>query len=337
MEGAGVAYLVESVCADAEVSFDPPTKVTRSKILSSQYWGQIYNVGIELTYPAGSHDWFQYADHDLTQKCQIAVVTGDAEITFTYTSDQWSDITPNSIETIVVNGKVTVQNGDSKKYDFGQLHYAFGASEKKYTNITQWISQGIQILFANATLENPNSQGVAAAPLLWAQDAAGLYNPSLTWQGMAVAVAIVCHYVLDMSDGTETGLCPYKGVAGEGMITAPSWISTTLLVVLICSITMEVLVVSSWLLVVGGGEHIDRCVQMIDDPLRTLYYMRGSAAQVVSKIAGNDIGHISLLKHLEKVHVRFGEDKSTRGNDFGTLILDEPSKVVKIAKNRKIS
>ncbi|KAJ3067751.1 hypothetical protein HDU98_009048, partial [Podochytrium sp. JEL0797] len=47
-----------------------------------------------------------------------------------------------------------------------------------------------------------------------------------------------------------------------------------------------------------SGEHIDRCVHMIDNPLRTMYYMR--EARLIEPIRGNDIGQISLDQHLSK-------------------------------------
>jgi hypothetical protein len=134
----------------------------------------------------------------------------------------------------------------------------------------------------------------------------------------------------------DNTMCPYKGQNGYGIITAPSWMTSALLVLVVFGVLMEVIVVCSWLLLVGGGPHVDKCVQMIDNPLRTVYYMRESAGRLVTKISGNDIGKISLLQHLEKVQVRFGEDKKTRGEKVGSLILDDPSRVVKVSKSRKL-
>ncbi|KAJ3072583.1 hypothetical protein HDU98_003357 [Podochytrium sp. JEL0797] len=73
---------------------------------------------------------------------------------------------------------------------------------------------------------------------------------------------------------------------------------------------------------------------MIDDPLRTMYYMRD--AKLIGPIRGNDIGRISLEQHLRKVNVRFGESKATREQEVGTLTLNEPSKVVKLSRNRNV-
>ncbi|ORY46617.1 hypothetical protein BCR33DRAFT_715654 [Rhizoclosmatium globosum] len=129
-------------------------------------------------------------------------------------------------------------------------------------------------------------------------------------------------------------MCDYKGAAGAGKIQAPDWSILLSTILLICGVVLEVIVVLSWILAVGGGHHINRCVAMIGDPLRTVYYMRNSVGRVIQKIEGNDIGKVSLRQHLRHVMVRFGEDKKTRGEDVGNLILDEPSKVVKVVRKR---
>ncbi|KAJ3018283.1 UNVERIFIED_CONTAM: hypothetical protein HDU68_011234 [Siphonaria sp. JEL0065] len=337
MTGPGIGYLIESVCTDAVVSEEAPASASAIQILTSEYWSQLYTVGFEITLPAGSHNVKEYDAFDLKQKCQVSVVTGTVDMTFAYTSDEWGCISPTAIQDILVNKKLMITPQNSQEKDFGGIHHAFGASEKLYQNVTLWISQGIQLAMNTTTLTNVNTRTAVASLLQWGSDGSGLYDPDSTWKAVAGAVGIISHYVLGLSDGTRLSYCEYKGAAGWGQITAPSWITTIQTAILICGILMESIVVTSWLLVVGGGEHIDKCVAMIDNPLRTIYYMRGSLGQVVTKIRGNDIGQISLVQHFERAHVRFGEDKRTRGNDVGTLIVDDPVKVVKMARNRKLA
>ncbi|KAJ3003904.1 UNVERIFIED_CONTAM: hypothetical protein HDU68_005443 [Siphonaria sp. JEL0065] len=337
MTGPGITFLVESVCENAIVSKGPNSTTTTSHLLTNQYWGQIFNFDVQLKYPEGTQNMHPYMEHDLLQRCHVALTTGISETTFQYTSDNWGTITANSILEINVNSKLSIKAGSSVLFDFGVIHAALGDSELTYQNTTSWIAEAVNIVLESDNMQNPNSRGAVAAIMRWGQDVDGYYNPKATWKGLAVAVGIVSHYVLAQSDGTSKTMCDYKGNAGFGVIYAPQWTLLILIVTLICGLLMEVIVVVSWMLVVGGGEGVDRCVAMIDNPLRTLYYMRGSAGRLVSKIAGNDIGHISLLQHLAKVHLRFGEDKSTRGNEIGTLILDDPTNVIKFSRKRKLA
>ncbi|KAJ3017764.1 UNVERIFIED_CONTAM: hypothetical protein HDU68_011491 [Siphonaria sp. JEL0065] len=337
MTGPGITFLIESVCENAIVSKGPNSTTTTSHLLTNQYWGQLFNFDVQLKFPAGSHNMHKYIEHDLLQRCHVALVTGISETTFQYTCDNWGTITANSILEINVNSKLVIKAGSSVLFDFGVIHAALGDSELTYQNTTSWIAEAVNIVLESDNMQNPNSRGAVAAIMRWGQDVNGYYDPKATWKGLAVAVGIVSHYVLAQSDGTSKTMCDYKGNDGYGVIYAPPWTLLILIVTLICGLLMEVIVVVSWMLVVGGGEGVDRCVAMIDNPLRTLYYMRGSAGRLVTKIAGNDIGHISLLQHLAKVNLRFGEDKTTRGNEVGTLILDDPSNVIKFSRKRKLA
>ncbi|KAJ3016267.1 UNVERIFIED_CONTAM: hypothetical protein HDU68_012293 [Siphonaria sp. JEL0065] len=336
MTGPGVGFLVNSVCTDAVVSGEAPVSSTGIQILTSEYWNQLYTVAFEITLPAESHNIHEYKFQDLKQYCQVTVVAGTVDITFAYTTDEWGVISPRAIQEINVNKNMPITALNSESTDFGKIHHAFGKTELLHENITLWISKGVEMAMNSTNIKNVNTRTAVASMLQWGSDGSGLYDPSATWKAVAGAVAIIGHYVLNLSDGTSLSFCEYKGVAGWGQITAPDWIETILTVILICAITMEVIVVASWLLVVGGGIHIDKCVAMIDNPLRTIYYMRGGLESVVTKIRGNDIGLISLLQHFERVSIRFGEDKKTRGNDVGTLIVDDPVKVVKISRLRKV-
>ncbi|KAJ3046622.1 hypothetical protein HDU99_009733, partial [Rhizoclosmatium hyalinum] len=197
MNGPGIAYLVESVCTDPVVSTKPPTKNTEVKIISSEYWGQIYNVGFQVKLPAGSHNMAKFNTSDIYQKCMVSVVCGAAKLSFGYTSDEWTTITMTSIIEIVVNDKIAIPLGDSRKYDFGAIHQAFGNTEVLYSNITGWIAQGIQLAMNNSDLKSYTVRQPQASLLNWAIDAnTGLYDVESTWKGIAASVAMIGHYVL---------------------------------------------------------------------------------------------------------------------------------------------
>ncbi|KAJ3291596.1 hypothetical protein HDU79_002210 [Rhizoclosmatium sp. JEL0117] len=340
MKGPAIIYLVNTVCVNATVSPGPPSNQTMSKITTSQYLGSMYTFTVQLTFPAGLHSWTQYNSHDLIQSCQTNVVTGTGKMSFGYSADDWlssGSIVASSINEINIGDGIVITNDNSNSFDFGMIHYALDTTEETYMNITKWIAQGVYTLLDNDNLVPIVTRAPYAQILNWGVNTNGLYDPTLTWKGIATAVGIIGHYVMDQNDGNSQTVCDYNGTAGYGKIAAPTWMVTVAIIVLICSAVIAVAVVFSWLLIVGGGPHIDKCVQMIDDPLRTLYYMRNSAEHLVTKIRGNDIGRISLQQHLKKVMIRFGEDKKTRGSDVGTIIVDEPSKVVKITKKRKMA
>ncbi|KAJ3082157.1 alpha-1,4-glucan branching enzyme, partial [Rhizoclosmatium hyalinum] len=281
-------------------------------------------------------------DNYIQQKCQVSVVTGTGYITFSYTSDEWGSITNGKIQKLVVGeGDASSQIAVTPKMpdltDFGSITTALGSSMQIYENITQWIGEGVQLGFGVPVLQSLVTQGSSAYFLIWAQRLDGNYDPALTWRGISSGVAAISHYVLNQGDGNQYSSCPYNGINGVGILEAPGWISTVLLGLVIASICLGMGVVGSWMLIAGGGEAIDRAAQILDHPLRMLYYLRDSAHKLVTKIRGDDIGQISLEQHLANTMVRFGEDKATRGGEIGTLVLDTPKAVVKMARNRKLA
>ncbi|KAJ3065121.1 hypothetical protein HDU98_011482 [Podochytrium sp. JEL0797] len=335
MEGPGVSYMIQTTCNNATISQAHNTTKSTSQILFQQTWGSVYTAGITITFPAGTHGWLEYSQHDLTQECQFTVVSGAAQIQMLYTTDVWGVIVPVAVSKLQV-GTITLTQSNSRSFDFGSIHQAFGPSETQYQNITQDIARGVQMVLNSTDLKSDVAITKYAQIFDWGMNpTTGLYDPSTTWRSVSAAIGIVGHYVLDQNNGVAIGeVCPYMGIAGLGTIESPSLIVTILMVLLICGSTMMVVVTCAWILVVGGGIHIDLCVKMIDDPLRTLYYMRDTS--LVTTIRGNDIGRISLEQHLSRVNVRFGELKSTRGNEVGSLTLNEPSKVVKLSRSRKV-
>ncbi|ORY32703.1 hypothetical protein BCR33DRAFT_723368 [Rhizoclosmatium globosum] len=343
MEQHGIIYAVNTICTNATVlQNQPSTGVTNIQLSNQEFWGQVYNVAMTIRYPAGAHAWTQYAQYDLQQKCQVSVVTGTGYVTFSYTSDEWGSITNGKIQQLIVgegdsSSQITVTPNMQGLTDFGSITTALGSSTQMYENITQWIGEGIQLGFGVPVLHSLVTQGSGAYFLVWAQRLDGRYDPALTWKGISSGVAAISHYVLNQGDANQNSNCAYNGMDGVGILEAPEWISTVLLGLVITGICFGMGVVGSWILIAGGGEAIDRAAQILDHPLRMLYYLRDSAHKLVTKIRGDDIGQISLEQHLANTMVRFGEDKTTRGGEIGTLVLDTPKAVVKMARNRKLA
>ncbi|KAJ3129182.1 hypothetical protein HK100_008783 [Physocladia obscura] len=339
MQGDGIVYLIDTVCQVPTLALDEnsASNTTTFSIISDEYWGQLYNAGIKLVYPAGTHSFVKYLNNSIQTLCQLQLLTGLAQVSYAYTSDEWGGIIPNAITEILINNSLSITPGTSVQLDFGQVHHLLGNTELVYENITYWIAQAIAIGLNGTDLQAVTATDVTATILAWGVGLDSLYDADLTWQGVSVAVAFLAHYVLNQADFKDVTICKYKGIAGYGTISAPSWVTFLLLVILVLSMVMELVVILSWMVVVGGGKHLDKAVAMIDNPLRTVYYMRGSLGKLVTKIDGNDLGQISLEQQYKKVRVRLGEDKTTRDNEVGTIILDEPTKVVKISKSRKVA
>ncbi|ORY31551.1 hypothetical protein BCR33DRAFT_544797 [Rhizoclosmatium globosum] len=211
LNGPGLAYLVEAVCADPVVVYGPNSTVTTSKILSSQYWGAIYTVGIEIRMPAGSHNMFQYSQYDITQNCQANIVTGDATVTFTYTSDEWGSFTAGYIQDVNINNQLFLDSQSSFTTDFGAIHNAFGNTTFKQESITKWISQAVEMVFESDDMQNPANRILGASLNLWGQDLNGFNDPPSTWKGIATGIGVLAHYVLLQSDNTDITKCIYKG------------------------------------------------------------------------------------------------------------------------------
>ncbi|KAI8608178.1 hypothetical protein BC830DRAFT_30848 [Chytriomyces sp. MP71] len=336
MKGVGIGFAVNTICGDYNMS-STRTGKTECVMKGSEMMEQVFTAVFALRYPAGSHNVDAYSNFDITQECVVTLVTGDADFTQSYTADTWGSVTAAGIMEIVVADVLTLTPENSQSFEFGAIHQAFGDSETWYLNSTEWIMEGIRLTLNSTDLQSLVTRGSSASIFSWGVDRFGRYDPAATWKGVSAAVAVVAHYVLGQSDGTQTDICPYKGVAGYGTITAPRWIMTTALIMIILGIFMELTLIASWFLVVGGGSHVDKAIALLDNPLRLVYYMRNSAGRLIERIRGNDIGQSSLIHHLGAVTVRFGEDKRTRAEESGDLILDEPRKVVKISKNRKLS
>ncbi|KAJ3121197.1 hypothetical protein HK100_012490 [Physocladia obscura] len=307
MNGPGVVFLVQTICANAVASQIELSETTAIRILTSEYWGQIYSFDLEIIFPAGTHAVAEYAQNDLTQKCEVSVVSGSAVVSFQYVLDIWDSITATAINEITINGSVSVTLENSAEVNFGQLHQLLLDSENYYGNVTYWISEGIKLGLNSSNLKSIVTRGSSATILNWGILSNGLYDPMKTWRSISAVVALIGHYVLDQYDGNDSASCPYQVLLSAGVFS-------------------QLIVVLLWFLVAGGGPELDKAVKIIDNPLRTVYYMRKSAERVIEQIKGADIGEISLWQHFSQVQVRFGEDKETRGCEIGRLILDDPSR-----------
>ncbi|KAI9360762.1 hypothetical protein DFJ73DRAFT_793382 [Zopfochytrium polystomum] len=159
--------------------------------------------------------------------------------------------------------------------------------------------------------------------LAWATDPTGRINVELMQRGFIALTAATAHFVLNQYDGTAVSTCTYFGDLGRGAVTAPLWIRATVAASLGAAATLAAAVVASFFLAAASAgpasAQLGAAAAMLDDPLRLL------------PVDGN---RIKLRLFLQDVRVRFGESKSSRGEEVGELTLDVPANVIKLRKDR---
>ncbi|KAJ3343079.1 hypothetical protein HDU83_005825 [Entophlyctis luteolus] len=336
VEGDGLVFAINVDCA-APLPYNgaPTTNFTSYVDLNDeQNWVEYFNSAVILRLPAGSHVITQWADLDIVQKCNLQVVCGTGSLSWKFISDEWDSMFPYSINKITIGGHEMVAYMQPQ-LDFNTVVNLLGNSTADKARVTEWIQEAIERIFGHKAIQS-SRRNFYADLLVWGTEVqTGKYNPAMTYRAVASAAAAAAHLVMNQIDANEFGQCRYVGAAGHGAISSPAWTQITVLALIGLSAFLEAFLVCSWLLLSGGGAGIDRAGEVMDNPLRLLYYMRSTAGKLVTKMRRADVGHVSLVKHFKNVIVKLGESKETRGTEIGTLKLDEPKLVVKIAKNRK--
>ncbi|KAI9360769.1 hypothetical protein DFJ73DRAFT_896976 [Zopfochytrium polystomum] len=187
-----------------------------------------------------------------------------------------------------------------------------------------------------------SSTALTCDVLAWATNPTGRVRADLMHRGFIVLTSAVAHYVLNQAsyDGSATGTCTYFGNQGRGIVSAPGWIRAVVAAALaVASLAAGVVVVSFFVVVAAGGasQHVALAAAMLDDPLRMLYYLRGSLSRVIERGMRKGVadgGRPQLRMFLQDFMVRFGEAKSHRGEEVGRLALDVPSNVIRLRKDR---
>lgn len=97
--------------------------------------------------------------------------------------------------------------------------------------------------------------------------------------------------------------------------------------------TVIVLHLLWWYLSFATNFKVDFAAKMLTSPLHLLYAFRNSQELLLPSNPANESIRKFRKKH-EQIVVRFGELKSTRDKESGTLAIGDPSKVLSLRPGR---
>ncbi|KAJ3416253.1 hypothetical protein HDV05_002543 [Chytridiales sp. JEL 0842] len=333
VEADGVIFAANAQCADPELA--PPankTDATHFKIYNQELWGDVYLAAITVRMPAGSHEWDEYKDRDIMQKCQVSLMTGTGRVKFGFVVDEWNMATGGQIESLQVGHLLLKQRMPQPAF-YGSVAKELKPTSRVFSNLTSWIGEAVGLIYNDTSYVS--SQGASFANIhQWATEPDGLYHTSYTARGFMASLGCIAHYVQMQYDGFLEGTCNYYGFAGRGEITSSLWSRRFVDVSIGINLLLQFGLILAWLLLTTNDASIARAVQILDHPLRLLYELKDAASHIISTMKGEDLGEVTLRKHLREVHVKYGEKRSTRGQEVGELALDVPGEVVKFRKGR---
>ncbi|KAJ3075229.1 hypothetical protein HDU98_008836 [Podochytrium sp. JEL0797] len=338
MEGDGVVYAYSVVCGDLSVteSNSPddtkhPSRV-RLSLIHSELWNEMYHAIIEIQFPANTHNWKEYSDRDVTQRCTIRYALGEGRVKFAFVSDEWLMVTGGQMNQITIEGQAIVK-GDPEKHHFDDVLQYMG-STSKYNNMTGWFVEVFTECVSGTTYD-PTQAGKISSLFQWGQNNRRQYDLNQTWQGIAGAMGSMSHYLLMQYDGNAMSNCLYSGTQGSGIITIPPLVSTLMLSSILICFVAQIFQLLSWALTSGGSPKTDRVARILNSPLLILFLLRASITDIIPEIKSGDHSSRSIRKHFEKVPVRLGESKKTRGEPIGTLVMGPPKGIVAMNDTRK--
>ncbi|KAJ3141942.1 anaphase-promoting complex subunit Hcn1 [Physocladia obscura] len=335
VEGRGVVYAYAVTCGDlrlttsASILNQNETGIS-FRLLRSEHWTDVYNAFVEVTFPPNTHNWASYSNQSVQQRCVLKYIMGSGTIKFTFVSDEWEMVTGGQMDSIQLQGTIITQNM-AQQYFFDDVANSMG-SIMQYANIVDWFIEAF-IDCMNSTKYQPTQAGVISSLFQWGQNG-GVYDLNKTWQGISGAIGSMSHYILMQYNGSTSATCLYYGTQGSGKIDVPSAFSQSLLGITYACFAIEIMQLLRWALTSGGDPLTDLVCIVLNSPLLILHHFRETVTSMIPDIKNNDHSTRSINNHLLKIMVRFGEDKRTRGESVGTLIISEPKKIVAMNERR---
>ncbi|KAJ3075228.1 hypothetical protein HDU98_008835 [Podochytrium sp. JEL0797] len=256
----------------------------------------------------------------------------EGHVKFTFVSDEWLMVTGGQMDQITIQGQSIVRGDPEKRY-FDDVVEHIG-STSKYNNMTGWFVEVFTECVGGITYD-PTQTGKISSLIQWGQDNRGRYDLNQTWQGIAGAMGSMSHYLIMQYNGSATSDCLYSGNQGSGIITIPPLVSALMLSsVLICFVA-QVFQLLRWALTSGGSPKTDRVARILNSPLLIMFHMRAAVTGLIPDIRTGDHSTRSIRKHFEKIPVRLGESKKTRGEPIGTLVMGPPKDIVAMNDKRQ--
>ncbi|KAI9330761.1 hypothetical protein BDR26DRAFT_922431 [Obelidium mucronatum] len=338
VEGPGIVYAYMVSCGDlrrasndTSIASGHPERI-EFQLDQSELWTNMYTAMISVRFPARMHNWEQESDHDVIQKCTIAYVMGEGRIKFTFVADEWEMVTGGQIGQIWLEDQVLHKKDPASIRYFHDVSQYLGPTDK-HIEVVDWFVEAFGDC-VNNTFYEPTQQGGLVNMYQWGvQD--GKYDMSQTWQGIAGGIGAMSHYILMQYNGSEVASCRYSGIQHSGIIDIPEPVALLMLsTVIICFVT-QTMQLLRWALTSGGSAKTDQVALILNSPLLLLYYMRASITSLIPDIKSGDHSTRSIRLHMKTIFVRLGEDKKTRGEPVGNLIISTPKNVLAMSDKRE--
>ncbi|KAJ3021327.1 UNVERIFIED_CONTAM: hypothetical protein HDU68_009690 [Siphonaria sp. JEL0065] len=341
VERNGLIYAYSVTCGDLEVATPKSNNDIKHphriefQLEQSELWTDRFYAVVKARFPAGHHSWRAHENEDVYQKCVVDYVMGEGHIKFTFVADEWEMVTGGQMDEIVLSGNQLLTKRDPGSVRFFDDVVQYVGSTTKHIETVDWFKEAFTDCM-NETWYDPTQQGGLVNMFQWgAGYEESHYDLNQTWQGVAGAMGAMSHYILMQYNGSAVADCRYSGVQESGIIDIPDHVSAIMLVaVIVCFVTQSMQLLR-WALTSGGGPKTDRVALVLNSPLLLLFHLRHSITSIIPDIKSGDHSTRSIRKHMKGIFVRLGEDKRTRGEAVGNLIIATPKNVVAMNDKRE--
>ncbi|KAI8830074.1 hypothetical protein BJ741DRAFT_364483 [Chytriomyces cf. hyalinus JEL632] len=333
VHGHGVIYAYSVVCGDLEVAAKPSATPDALSfgVSFAELWSSSFTAIVSVQFPPYYHSWKEHQSESVTQQCTVQYIMGEGQVKFTFVSDEWEMVTGGQMVEIKIKDKVLTQRMETRAY-FGDVSQRIG-STSEHIDMTAWFTEAFYDCFNN-TAYYPGQAGNISNLFQWGQNA-GVYDVDKTWTALSGAIGSMSHYITMQYNGSAVADCEYFGMEGSGTLDIPGSVRNVMLSAVGICFACQIMQLLRWALTSGGGQVTDRVCLILNSPLQLMYYMRASLTNIIPDIKTGNHSTRSVRKHMQKILVRIGEDKRTRGEPVGTLIIAEPRMVVAMSDKRQ--
>ncbi|KAI8607955.1 hypothetical protein BC830DRAFT_1157358 [Chytriomyces sp. MP71] len=335
VEGAGVVYAYTVTCGNLRPATIPGASKLRGTHFSlsdTSLWSNLFAATVSITFPAGAHNWDAHADEAVSQDCLLKYVMGNGVVKYAFVSDEWFMVSGGQMVSIKTNSQLVTQNMAQQLY-FSQIVEDIG-STTTFIELVGWFAEALKLTLDGQTFI-PTQSGKISNIIQWSRNSQDLYDVDETWEGLSGAMGSISHYILMQYNGSASANCSYFGVKQSGEIVIPTVCGTIIYSAVALCFVCHIMQMLRWTLTSGGSPKSDRVAQVLNSPLLLLYYMRRSITPLVQDVKNGNHSSRSIRRHMNDIFVRMGEDKATRGETVGTLVMGGPKNIIAMNDKRE--
>ena len=256
-----------------------------------------------------------------------------AQVDFSFVTDEWHMVTGGQIVELTIFNTTLMRHYSSDITFDALMSSGSSNADNLCNNLLQWMAGGLNQLsqWGNFT----STQGSTFANIMqWATLPDGNYHTSLTWRGVSAMAGAVAHYILMQYDGTALGMCEYQAQVGAGAIEGLQEARITYTVVVTVAMLLIVFEVLWWLATTLRTEHVNLAAKSLRSPLKVLYDIRESAANLIPEMGMCNANSRDLRLKLQDINVKYGESAKTLANPIGHLMIGSKAEVLAVRKDR---